>query len=530
LEKIEKLLNGLVKNNITKLEPIHCHDIICYSADAVISGGVRRSALIALFDKDDQAMMTCKTGDWFVTNKQRARANNSAVLVEGQFTKEEFMVFKKYIQEFGEPGFIIVKSDRFVYNPCAEIGFYCYSPVTNKSGFSFCNLNEINGAKSKTPEILYEQAEVAAFIGTLQAAYDKFDYLGRTTEEIVQYEALLGVSITGWMNSPDVLFKPEVLEKAAQIVLDTNEWVADLIGINACARGTCVKPSGNSSVILGCASGIHPEHSKRYFRLMQINKESEVVKQIKEIAPSMVEHSIWSSIGADDVIYVPIEVDDKTIFKKDVTGVDFLDKVKIAKAHWVDKGKRPSYCLHPDLSHNVSNTVTVDNWDEVFEYVYENREYFSGISFMASIGDKAYNQAPFTEVLTAEEILAKYGDGAMFASGLIVDGLDVFENLWDALNLYVKGTEKLVGKRTEKLLMKDWIRRVKQFSKRYLKGDLDKTIELLLDVNNWHRWHTIKREMKKIDFDKITFKPEFLDVADLTSNACYGGACEIPTR
>ncbi len=530
LELIELLINKTLAEGVTKLRPIHVHDIICYSADAVISGGVRRSALIAMFDKDDTEMIKCKTGNWNETNPQRARANNSAVLVKGQFTEEEFNAFKEYIKEFGEPGFILVDSDRFVYNPCAEIGFYCYSPVTQKSGFSFCNLNEINGAESNTPELLCEQAEVAAFIGTLQAAYDKFDYLGTTTEEIVQAEALLGISITGWMNNPNVLFNGENLKKAAKIVLDTNEWVAKLIGINPCARGTCVKPSGNSSVILGCASGIGAEHARRYFRLMQLNKQSDILKAIKEIAPTMVEHSVWSSIGADDVVYVPVEVSDKTITKKEISGVQFLEYVKLAKIFWVNEGKVAERCLHPDLSHNVSNTVTVDNWDDTFDFIYENKEFFSGVSFMSDSGDKSYNQAPFTEVLNAEEIFEKYGDAALFASGLIVDGLNVFDNLWDALNLYVKGTTPLIGTRTEKLLMKDWIRRVKQFAKRYVKNDLNLTIELLLDVNNWHRWNNIKRELKRIDPSQISFKPEYLEIADLTSNSCYGGACEIPVK
>lgn len=530
IEKIEKLLNSIVSTGTKKLTALNVHDVICHTADAVISGGVRRSALITLFDKDDTEMIACKTGDWYVTNPQRARANNSAVLVEGQFTKEEFEQYKKYIKEFGEPGFIIVKSDRFLYNPCAEIGFYCYSPVTGKSGFSFCNLNEINGAKSTTPEAFYKQCANAAFIGTLQAAYDTFEYLGQTTEEIVRYEALLGISITGWKNNPEVLFTPEVLKRGAAIVKNTNDIAAAIIGIKPAARRCCAKPSGNASVILGCASGIHDEHDFMYFRLMQMNKQGAVVQYIKNIAPSMVEHSVWSSTGEDDVIYVPVEVPENTIVKKQTSGVDFLKYVKTAMEYWVLPGCSPERGLHPDISHNISNTVTVDDWDSVFEYIWDNQTYFSGVSFMAAIGDKAYNQAPFTSVYTPEQIFKMYGNGAMYASGLIVDGLNVFENLWDALNLYVKGNNKLVGSRTEKLLQKDWIRRVKQFAKNYLKSDLDKTIELLLDVNNSHRWMTIKREMKKLDITNLNFKPEYLEVNELTAVACFGGACELPQR
>ena len=172
--------------------------------------------------------------------------------------------------------FIFVFDEYEVSNPCREITF---RPVLEdgRSGFQMCNLTEINASKCTTEQEFYRACRVGAILGTLQAGYTDFPYLGRDTEEIVRREALLGVSITGWMNQP-YLFDAEILRTGAHIVVGTNKEVAAAIGINPAARTTTVKPSGNASVVLGTASGIHPEHSEQYFRIMQLNKESDTAE------------------------------------------------------------------------------------------------------------------------------------------------------------------------------------------------------------------------------------------------------------
>jgi len=239
LEKIERILE--LKADGEKLTPLECHDIICHSADSVISSGLRRSALITLFDKDDYQMAECKTGNWFIDNPQRARANNSAKLIKGQYTKEEYDYFANKIKEFGEPGFVLVEDERFCTNPCVEIGFIPINPKTGNSAISFCNLSEINATGIKTKQEFLNRVKAATIIGTLQSGYTDFPFLGRDTEELTRAEALLGVSITGWFDNP-LLFNEEWLREGALLAKEVNEDLADKIGVNPAARITCTKP------------------------------------------------------------------------------------------------------------------------------------------------------------------------------------------------------------------------------------------------------------------------------------------------
>ena len=203
-ELIRKLLQSKVQESDYTLTSLDCHDIICILSDAVLSGGVRRSALISLFDKDDTLMLSCKTGNWFIDTPWRGRANNSAKILKGSLTKEELDNYKKFIMEFGEPGILLVDDIDMMCNPCVEIGFIPRNPRTGKSCWSFCNLNEIIGSKCTTPGKFYIACKNAAIIGTFQASYTDFSFLGPETEELVRWEALLGVSITGIMNNPEV--------------------------------------------------------------------------------------------------------------------------------------------------------------------------------------------------------------------------------------------------------------------------------------------------------------------------------------
>lgn len=521
LDRIEYLLQGIVLKEDNKvLRPIHAYDICMHIADAVLAGGVRRAATICLFSPDDYEMLNAKTGNWFHDNPQRARSNNSAVIVRDEVTKEQFHEMMKSIQEFGEPGFVFVDDKDICYNPCVEIGMF--PKYGNKSGWQGCNLTEINGGMCDTPEKFYEACKTAAILGTLQAGYTNFNFLPDVSKKIFDREALLGVSITGWMNNPKVLFDEKVLEKGAQIVRETNEKIAKLIGINPAARTTCVKPSGNASVLLKTASGIHADHAPMYLRNVQMNKNTEVAKLFKKMNPYMVEDSVWSSSGNDYVISFPVVPNKGSLYKDDIVGVKHLELVKKAQKHWVESGTNLEYCVNQKVRHNVSNTIMVDDWDAVEEYVYENRQFFAGISFLPMTGDKSYNQAPNTKVITADEIVEKYGTGSIFASGLIVDSFNVFNNLWDACSAAKGYGEDISGDDHNKVLKRDWIRRFEKFANNYFDGDLTVAEHCLKDVHLLHRWEKIQQTMKQIDWKNDLTEKKFVDIDTMGAAACAG--------
>jgi len=418
---------------------------------------------------------------------------------------------------------------------CFEISFNFYDQLKNKNEavFQFCNLCEINASAAVdkhgkfSEEKFYKLCRAATIIGTLQAGYTTFEYLGKQTEEIVAGESLLGVSVTGWMTRPE-LFNKEILEKGANICKEVNKEVADIIGINYAARITTTKPSGNASVILKTSSGIHPEHSKRYFRIMQLNKQSETAAYLLQNMPDLLEESVWSNTNSDYVVFVPIENEDGTQYKDEMQGVKHLELIKLVQEYWVMKGKNEERCYNKTTNHNVSNTVIIDNTEEITDYIYEHQNIFAAVSFISPYGDKDYNQAPFTSVMNTEELVKEYGDGVIFMAGLIVDGLHYFNNnLWEAADHVVNKSMALTGTREQVLLKKDWIRRVEQFSKNYFRKDIKKTIYCMKDVHLWHKWNTISRVIKPIDFTEILKEPTYSDIDKYSAIACSGGACEV---
>ena len=398
----------------------------------------------------------------------------------------------------------------------------------NNLGVAFCNLCEINAENIKSElEFLYA-CESAAIIGTLQASYTNFPYLGKVTEEIVRKEALIGVSITGWMNNP-MLFNPELLKKGANTVKDINKEIAEMIGINPAARTTCVKPSGNASVILGTASGIHPEHSEKYFRVMQLNKENDTAKWLAKNMPFLLEESIWSTTNTDYCVFVPIENPKDGLFKKDMKGVKHLELIKLVQLNWVNEGTNKELCQYPQCNHNTSNTVIIDDKEEVINYIWENRKDFTAVSFISDYGDKEFIQAPFTSVSNMDEIIETYGEGALFISGLIVDGLHQFnDNLWIACDMANNRDIPVTGTREQVMLRKYWLSRVKKFAKNFFDGDLQKTIYCMKDVHLLHKWKVINRQFKPVDFGLILNKPTYKNVSEFAAQACSGsGSCEI---
>lgn len=536
LERIETLLDQYIGDaESAPFKSIIAYDVFMHLSDAVLSGGVRRSAMNIIMDPDDDELIRAKTGHWRQTHPWRARSNNSVGLLRHTFSYDEFNELVSLNEGDNDLGFVFMSHEDEMFNPCFEIGFNFYEQIKNRQEavFQFCNLNELNASACVdeqgqfSEKKFYELCRKSAILGTLQAGYTSFPYLGKQTEEIVAGEALLGISITGWMTRPE-LFNEEILKRGAEIVKQTNKEVARYIGIRPAARTTTVKPSGNASVILKTASGIHPEHSKRYFRIMQLNKESETARYMMDAYPEMLEESLWSNTQSDWVVYVPCENHDAVIIKDDMHGVKHLKLIELVQNSWVKYGKNEEYCYNPLTNHNVSNTVIIDNKKEVVDYIFEHQDSFSAVSFISRFGDKDYAQAPFTSVLSTEEIVKKYGDASIFMSGLIVDGLHYFNNdLWAAVKLVMDPKIPVHGTRADVLLRKDWLRRVRQFSENYFDGDLTTTIYCMKDVHLWHKWVKIKRKFDLIDFVSILQEPEYMDVNKTGAIACSGGVCEI---
>lgn len=571
LSKMSKVL-GKIRGR--KATPFEVHRLACLIADAVISGGIRRSALLCQFDADDREMLTCKTGSWFSEYPELARANNSAIILPST-PKEVYENIFSSIKQFGEPGIIFSFHPDIVYNPCVEVSGYPQIEINGEIqyGWFFCNLTEINGSKIKTKEEFFDACRGASVLGTIQASYTSFKVLTKASRLIAERDALIGVGITGMCENPEILFNPEIQDEGARLVQKTNVKMAGIIGINPAARCTVVKPSGNSSQLLGCtSSGIHKFPFKRFIRNIQAANTEQALRYVKEINPMMVKPSVYNK-EVESVISFPVELDDNVLTSEYSSAIDFLEMVRMTKAHWIENGTNfdhPFYKEYPKFARmrmNVSNTCMVkdDEWDDVKEYVWNNRNVFSGISFLPKGGDLLYPQAPYTSVLDEKELAERYGAGAILAGGLIVDGLAVFnDDLWLACDVamgrnthhltltdqditnfilsHLKNGKLLVevngvmisdvnaiSSHLQSLVDKkiDWVRRFKKFAGKYLGGDLTKTEFCLKHVSLFHRWQKLK-DMKHIDWSSITdWDEEWVDAGSTVAQGCAGGACEL---
>lgn len=540
IEKIRCIFDACIENGQTKLRPIDAYDILMHCSDAVLSGGIRRAATIALFSLEDEEMIKSKTGDWYITNPQRARSNNSALLLRDSTPKKKFMEMIESIKQFGEPGIIFSDSTETLFNPCVEISLRGYDDQ-GRSGIQFCNLSEINMRVVENRQQFLESCEAAAILGTLQAGYTEFGYLGKITQSIVERESLTGVSMTGMMDSPSIAFSAEDLRLGACKVKEVNKRIAELIGINQASRTTCVKPAGSTSCILSTASGIHPRHAKRYFRRVQVNKLEEPLAYFRGFNPQAIEESVWSSGKTDDVITFLCKSNPASLTKSDVSAIDLLHKVKLVQQHWVTTGKNEELCVDKGLNHNVSNTITIesDEWDEAAEFIYDNRKYFAGISMLSASGDMTYQQAPFQEVLSHDEIAQKYGGGSVFASGLIVHAHSAFDNnLYDACSCLLGYGEKLEMPTfdmnninhsfvdSDKIYKKiRWIAQADKFAKRYFGGDKEKMTHCLKSVDAWHKWCNLKRTYQHVPWEKFYEEENNTKASEYV--ACSGGSCTL---
>ena len=384
LFQVQKIFDR--KKNGERLTSVEAHDIICHLADAVLSGGIRRAALIALFDFDDESMLTSKFGEWWMENPQRGRANNSAVILRHKITEEEFFNLWEKIKasNSGEPGFLFSNDKDFGTNPCAEIAL---------RPFQFCNLCEINASDIESQEDLDNRSRAAAFIGTLQASYTDFHYLRDIWQRTTQRDALLGVGMTGIASGEVVKYD---LKQAAKAAKDENEATAISIGINKAARVTTVKPSGTSSLVLGCSSGIHAWHDKHYIRRMRLGKNEALYKYLIDNYPDLVEDEFFKP-HIQAVVSVPQEAPKNAILRSE-PAIELLERVKKFNIEWVRAGHRSGA-----NTNNVSCTITIkdDEWGIVGHWMWKNRNFYSALSVLpADLG--SYKQTPY-ETITQEQ-------------------------------------------------------------------------------------------------------------------------------
>ena len=377
LVKIEGLLQNC--SNGSKLSPIQAHDIICHIADAVLSGGIRRAAMISLFSANDMEMISCKSGSWWENNPQRGRANNSAVLLRHRVTKEFFMELWERIKASGsgEPGIYFNNDKDWGTNPCCEIAL---------RPFQFCNLTEVNAATITDQADLEGRVSAASFLGTLQAGYTDFHYLREVWRKTTEKDALLGVSMTGIASNT---VEHLDLEMAAFEVKKENERVAKEIGINPATRTTCVKPAGTTSLVLGTSSGIHAWHDDFYIRRVRVGKNEAIYGYLANAHPELVEDEYFNP-HEQAVISVPQQAPVNAITRHESV-FDLLERVKNFSIRWVRAG-------HIDglNTHNVSATISIkeDEWEAVSEWMWLNRHYYNGLSVLPYDGG-TYKQAPF---------------------------------------------------------------------------------------------------------------------------------------
>ena len=388
LDKLRSVLNNAVGR---KLTPIEVHDMICHIADAVLSGGIRRAALISLFDKDDLDMLSAKSGDWWELNPQRGRANNSVVLHREHTTKEEWDAIWQKVEDSGsgEPGVFWTNDYDMGSNPCCEIAL---------NPNQYCNLVEVNVSYVETQEELNSRVKAATLIGTLQAGYTDFHYLRNAWKEQTEKEALLGVSMTGIGSGKVGKLN---IQEAAELTKEENKRVAAIIGINASARITTVKPAGTTSLVVGSSSGIHAWHNDYYIRRMRVGKNEPLYAYMIANVPELIEDCKFKP-HLEAVMSFPQKAPEGSMLRTE-SYQDLLERVRRWNLEWIGSGHN-----YGNNKHNVSCTISLkpEEFKECGEWMWENREDYTGISVLP-YNNGTYVQAPFTDC-TKEEFEELY--------------------------------------------------------------------------------------------------------------------------
>jgi ribonucleoside-triphosphate reductase (thioredoxin) len=418
-KSLESVRGVLLGAQGRQLRPLEAHRIMCMLADAPLSGGIRRSAMISLFSPDDSEMRDCKTGNWYSREGYFKNANNSAIYKRDEASKKLFMRNIQATKAWGDPGFYFTWDLDYGANPCVEIGLHPILTVDDViqarlvkkgvnveigsrwSGFAFCNLTTINAAKLRSQEDFMAAAKAATFIGTLQASYTNFPYLGWVSEAIAERDALLGVSMTGMLDAPSISCNPTLQRAVARRVKEWNREFAELLGIEPAARTTCVKPEGTASLELGgVATGQHGHHARRYFKRIIANEHEFIFQEFRKTNP----HMAVRKPDGEWVLEFPVEAPQGAILKGDMSALEFLKMGLSTQKNWVVPGLADDR-YSPRLQHNVSITVQVksNEWDDVAEFIWANRDHFTGVSLFAATGDKDWAFAPNEAVETASD-------------------------------------------------------------------------------------------------------------------------------
>lgn len=369
------------KQDGEKLTPIECHDMLCHLANAVLAGGIRRSAMISLFSANDEEMLTCKFGNWWELNEQRGRANNSVVLGRDSTSRDKFFKLWEKI-EFsgsGEPGFYFTNDLDWGTNPCCEIAL---------RPFQFCNLCEVNVSDIESQEELNERARAAAFFGTLQAGFTDFHYLREIWKETTENDALIGVGMTGIASGRVELFD---LREAAEAVKQINLEISSKLGIQFAARCTTIKPSGTTSLVLGTSSGIHAWHNDFYIRRVRIGKNEALYQYLSINHPELLEDDFFNS--KQSIICIPQQAPEGSILRTEDV-MELLERIRRFNVDWVRNGFRRG-----SNANNVSATVSIKDgdWKKVGEWMWENKASYNGLSVLP-FDNGSYKQAPYEDI------------------------------------------------------------------------------------------------------------------------------------
>lgn len=377
-----------------RLRNIDVHDIICKIGEVVVSGGVRRTAMISLSDLDDTEIRHSKEGQFYMTEPQRSLSNNSAVYNEkptsAEFLEEWIALMRSGSGERGifnrgslEKQLPKRRWERFEkdaatcgMNPCGEI------VLKSKQ---FCNLTEVVARAGDTIEDLLAKARIAAILGTYQASLTNFTYLSDDWKENCEEEALLGVSVTGQWDCKTVR-DPEVMQKIRDEVVKTNREYAKRFGINRASAVTCVKPSGTVSQLVDSSSGMHPRHARYYIRRIRISATDALFKMMKDQGCPYYPEVGQNMDSANTYVFeFPVKAPENSIYKDDQSAIEQLDYWKMVKENYTE--------------HNPSVTISIgpDEWIEVANWLYKNWDIIGGLSFLPR-SEHVYKLAPYEEI------------------------------------------------------------------------------------------------------------------------------------
>lgn len=383
-------IKSILKNAINRqLRPAEISDIMCYLADAVVVGGVRRSALICLFDPDDQEMLAYKSESWWQTNPQRGRANISAHMIRKNADKDQFdsILDACFANNSGEPGIVWTNNNSMITNPCVEIAL-------NDGGL--CNLSEINFSNVTDSFDFAQRAWAATFLGTLQAGLTQFNYVAPKWAKTAREEALLGVSITGLAHNwqlAEKFLEEGVFRKVAERMKRWNADIASVLGVNPASRIGCIKPSGTTSTVLETTSGIHAAHSPYYLRRIRIDRNSPVGKFLSDKLKDTEFIEEDQFVPSNLIVSVPYTMS-KAIIREEEPAVRFMNRCAKIYQEWIEPSHRKG-----DNTHNVSATVSYREHEKEYvkKWLWQNRDRYMGMSLLPlDLG--TYIQAPFESI------------------------------------------------------------------------------------------------------------------------------------